>query len=503
MMKIFKTIPVFFIFFIPSFAFSQQEKLKEIDVLLRNADYYVYVDFLKSMHYAKKASLKAEAINNSEKKAESYYYLARSFVFFKRHEESFFYIEKGMREPATNKNAFLKASFMDLKCINYSRLYLADQQIRELEKILSLLTPRNDPNSKIFLANVYMEIADHYTDANNLHLANIYSNKSIRSIETISDGDYIKTNRINKRKAFIYYYKAVILFSENKLDSTRYYMEKAYVQAISDHHVDISPFLALYGDYYFKKKDYHKALQYYLNVMQNKKKFKEHSADINKKISRVYGLLGDDRNEKLYLEKSSNDLLVDQSNNKNDIQIAIKSILKEEDHSNPNKENRKNLITILLSFTFVVILIYIGIKIHRTNQTRELNKKNNCLKDQSKIIYENEQRIEVLEQKLNDSFLELIEMAKKNNPQFWTRFQEVYPDFRENLVSLNSSMKTSELTLCAYIYFGFTSKEIGEYTFKSAKTIDNNRYNLRKKLQIPSEVDFSMWLKNMIKAQDK
>lgn len=499
MMKIFKIITFLLILSTPALTFSQRAELNDIDLLLKNADHYVYIDFFKSMDYAKRASLKAEAINDSEKKAESYYYLARSLVFFKRHKESLFYIEKGMREPATNNNALLKASFMELKCINYSRLYLADQQIKEYKDILPLLTSRKDLNSLVLLANVYMGIADCYTDTNNLKLANIYSNQSIRSIEMISDRDYTRIKKIYRQKAYIYYYKAVILFNENKLDSTRYFMEKAYSNAISDHHVYLSPYLALYGDYYFKKKEYEKALQYYLSVMRNKKKIKESSADINRKISKVYGLLGDHQKEKLYLEKSSDDLLADQNNNTRDIQITIKSILREEDQSKSIRENKNNLLIILLIITLALTCIYITIQFYKTNQKRELNKNNTHLKKQSKIISEKEQKIEVLEKKLNDSFSELIEMAKNNSPQFWTRFQEVYPDFRKNLVSLNPGMKTSELTLCAYIYFGFTSKEIGEYTFKSSKTIDNNRYNLRKKLLIPSDADFSIWLKNMTK----
>ncbi|MCX8530765.1 helix-turn-helix transcriptional regulator [Chryseobacterium luquanense] len=93
-------------------------------------------------------------------------------------------------------------------------------------------------------------------------------------------------------------------------------------------------------------------------------------------------------------------------------------------------------------------------------------------------------------------------MAKKKDPLFLTRFKEIYPDLHENLITYRPNLKTSELTLCAYLYFGFTSKEIANYTFRSIKTIDNNRHNLRKKLDLTSEIDLCVWLKKMADRQD-
>ena len=87
-------------------------------------------------------------------------------------------------------------------------------------------------------------------------------------------------------------------------------------------------------------------------------------------------------------------------------------------------------------------------------------------------------------------------MAKNNHPNFYTRFQEIYPDFQEKLLSINPNLQNSELVLLAYIYLNFETKEIAAYTFKSEKTIYNRRYNLRKKLNISSLEDLCIWLKS-------
>lgn len=50
------------------------------------------------------------------------------------------------------------------------------------------------------------------------------------------------------------------------------------------------------------------------------------------------------------------------------------------------------------------------------------------------------------------------------------------------------------MKLCAYLYLGFTTKEIAAYTFKAIKTIENNRYHLRKRLGLSPGLDITLSL---------
>ncbi|PWN58322.1 hypothetical protein C1634_022460 [Chryseobacterium viscerum] len=59
-------------------------------------------------------------------------------------------------------------------------------------------------------------------------------------------------------------------------------------------------------------------------------------------------------------------------------------------------------------------------------------------------------------------------------------------------------MKVSELTLRAYLYLGFSSKEISEFTFRAYKTIENNRRSIRKRLAVDSTLDVSLLLQGNI-----
>ena len=86
-------------------------------------------------------------------------------------------------------------------------------------------------------------------------------------------------------------------------------------------------------------------------------------------------------------------------------------------------------------------------------------------------------------------------MAITNNPLFLTKFLETYPVFQKNLIQINPNLQNSELTLLAYIYLDFSTKEIADFTFKSGRTIQNRKHHLRKKLGISSTEDLYIWIK--------
>lgn len=127
----------------------------------------------------------------------------------------------------------------------------------------------------------------------------------------------------------------------------------------------------------------------------------------------------------------------------------------------------------------------------------ELKRLNQKIDDAFKELDEKEKETQKLVQKVNDSFDELILLAKSNHPNFYTRFKELYPELHHKLVDINPELRISELTLCAYIYLDFSAKEIAKFTFKSSRTIQTRKSDLRKKLGIVSEIDLHVWMKDL------
>ena len=114
----------FFIIFllISNILFSQKEQIKEIDHLLALSQKYSNINNQKSLEYAEKASIIAEKINNSEKKAYSYVYIAKRLVFMSKPKESLEYLEKSIDEYYTDSDALLQAMIKEMQAYNYSDL---------------------------------------------------------------------------------------------------------------------------------------------------------------------------------------------------------------------------------------------------------------------------------------------------------------------------------------------------------------------------------------------
>lgn len=111
------------------------------------------------------------------------------------------------------------------------------------------------------------------------------------------------------------------------------------------------------------------------------------------------------------------------------------------------------------------------------------------------FLSKTEKKSELLEQKINNAFSEVIELAKNNDSTFFKRFSEVYPEFVSELIQAHPDLVNSELALCAMVFLNFSSKEIAQYTFVEHRSAQTRRSRLRKKLQLPAKADLYQYLK--------
>ncbi len=111
------------------------------------------------------------------------------------------------------------------------------------------------------------------------------------------------------------------------------------------------------------------------------------------------------------------------------------------------------------------------------------------LKKQQKIKKNGEDNYE----KLN----EIIQLAINDNPVFYIQFKEVYPEFIGTLKSKAPSLVLSELKCCALLKLNFSTKEIARFTNSTVRAIEQRKYRIRKKLDIPSDEDMNIWMMNL------
>lgn len=89
---------------------------------------------------------------------------------------------------------------------------------------------------------------------------------------------------------------------------------------------------------------------------------------------------------------------------------------------------------------------------------------------------------------------ELVQVAFKNHAGFTIKFKELFPFFTQKIEILCYSLVPTEFEVIALLKLNLTTKEIAQVTGSSVRAIESKKYRIRKKLNIPSDVDMSIFL---------
>ena len=77
---------------------------------------------------------------------------------------------------------------------------------------------------------------------------------------------------------------------------------------------------------------------------------------------------------------------------------------------------------------------------------------------------------------------------------FQIEFSMAFPDFIQKITKLNSNVSASDIKLCCYIKLGMKTKEIAKFSGLSVRAIENQRYRLRKKINILSGTSLDSYI---------
>ena len=116
------------------------------------------------------------------------------------------------------------------------------------------------------------------------------------------------------------------------------------------------------------------------------------------------------------------------------------------------------------------------------NQIKTLEK-NNDSKESSELISKNIKRS-----------IDNIINSEKSFESFEKQFTDVFPSFFKNLIKKHGRLTSTDLRLCAYLRMNQNSSEIAQITGASIRTIESQRYRLRKKLNLKPENDIINYL---------
>ncbi|WP_312769038.1 hypothetical protein [Epilithonimonas sp.] len=497
---------LYLFFCIPNLLFSQneQKKIKEIEILL-DSSYIKTLEYNlpKSIEYAQKALKISEQRKYSRGIAIGNFRIGQCLAELNIFRQGLEYLDKSRKENETLKDQALNFEIRRIRGRIYGNMKLFNNAIAENRKAMNIVPDltKTETEKKLARALINENLSLIYDSMEKSDSVFHYLKESRLILETLDTQKYLP-NIINNYVEFGNYYISI----DNPKDA-RAFLTKAIKIAKGHNYPFLSYTFKSYGDLMMYNKENDSAIIYYKKALEisEQTKLKSEIPSIYQKISNAYHLLGNRPLEEKYKLKS----LELQNNLKSEMlsasNLIINSVLSDQKAEFTKKDTKTNRIIIALAI--VIVSLSIGSWRLYSRKRKKLKHLENTSSQKEEILTQQKEEITLrykedtknLEQKLNRSLDDIFAMAKSNNPEFFTRFQETYPEVIDAILSINNKLRISELTLCAYFFLGFTTKEIALYTFKSINTVRNRRQNLRNKLQIPADEDLELWFKRLSK----
>ncbi|WP_133121668.1 hypothetical protein [Chryseobacterium sp. PMSZPI] len=307
-----------------------------------------------------------------------------------------------------------------------------DSTLAYLRESLRWYEKMKDKEKKeVPLFSLYSNMGRYFSDVNQLDSALFYSQKAMRL--SILRKDTANLGFISSNIG-LFYYKG------NKQDSALFYLK----QALSMTQLSTRP-------YQLK--------------------------DIYDNLALVYEKQKDYKSSLLYRNKYKR--LDDSLRN-----AEKKAVNKESIQTNEKNKQQVNRFYLILGGVLVILLIIISYATRYFKRYQKERKE----KQQKEVM------ISSLEDKVNDAFEEVVQLAKSDDPAFLSRFKEIYPEFYKKLSETYPFLTSGQLKFCALLRLNFSTKEIAHYNHLTIRGIETKKNRLRKQLNIPSDEDLNNWM---------
>ncbi|WP_318845393.1 helix-turn-helix transcriptional regulator [Chryseobacterium sp. JV558] len=401
-------------------------------------------------------------------------------------KKSFYYTDKVEKEGLINSDTDFEVIFyLHLqRSLLYQKL---GERVTSLKQLDEMYDDVMETNNAYFIYLINWQYAGIYNETNKKELA-LKHYKTAYKYSKIYRENKDNRYRIDKNRLSNSYktspYLGGMYLELNKPDSAKIYIEEAIQNEKKIDEIGIRYITSYFAARYFKSIKKIPEAQHYLwickNIANNYYKSENYQKSAATELKNLYESTG----QKDSIAYYSNWLLDIESSNSRQNQTLNDHVDKQNELENTNRKKETKGLFFILSLSIVVCLLFIFLFLYyyRKHKSKNLDK------------------IDVPHQlPVQESiFKEVIELAKENNPEFLTRFNEYYPRFSEELLKV-FPLKISEIRFCAYIYLNFSTKEIADYTFTSVRTVQTKKYNLRKKLNIPSDMDIYIWFSKLLK----
>lgn len=456
------------------------QKTQEIDSLLSlSYQGVVSVDAEASLDYALQALSASEQIGFSEGKSKACFYVGQALFNLGSYENALHYLSLSEKEDYSEQSPLLLSEISRVRGRILGSMELHAEAISEFKNgLVHIQHVEGKQNQQYLTSLAYDNLTNMYKISGQTDSVLVYILKNAALLRTM-DESLMFRSWVN-----LYTNWGENYASHEKYDSAIFYFNESLRMAEKYDYPYTSMVYRCWGDAEFKRQNNDASMMYYRKALHGLKntKLKNELATVYKKIEQVYSEQSIADSANWYREKAvllENEILTDKNAA---LELAFHQILEREIKEKEVK--RKWLVTILiLCFSWLLIavsVVYVLLLRKKSSLLEAKNLETLSLKD-----------------KLNDAFDEVLMLARKNDPAFLTRFQEVYPDFSRNLLTKHPDIVSTEFSFCAMIFLNLSSKEIAQYTFIEHRSVQTKKTRLRKKLGVSPGVDLYHYLQSL------
>lgn len=347
----------------------------------------------------------------------------------------------------------------------YSINKFHDKAIHYLNTAYDIVQKDRSKSKKIFYAksNILNSYSNIYLDINQPRKAAKKILEEINSAKQLTDA--------NEYAGFQYlnYSNLANIYVQYNIDSADYYVRKSMKikpDGLSNDKPMVSNYTVL-GEVMKSKGDFENAISNFHKALSISKK---NGIELNK--INIYRAL-----QEIYIKKKNKDSADYYQQKLKQLDLNIlqskynslqKVIEKEKIEENENSSQK----LILFGMAFIILMGVFGFFMYRFQRK---NKKDTDLN-------------------LQETYNQLINLIKNKDESFMFAFENVFPQFSGKLLNINSDLQQSEIEFCALLKLKLTTKEIAQYTFIETRTVQNKKYRLRKKLEIPANEDIYQFI---------
>jgi len=181
--------------------------------------------------------------------------------------------------------------------------------------------------------------------------------------------------------------------------------------------------------------------------------------------------------------------------------------------SNRNRTYLLILITIL-ALLIIVAILWIYVRNLRSKEelkkeidernkelmsfTMQTAKKNEAIKKLKETLIKAKEENSLAEERDIHYLIKEVEQTEDQWQEFRMRFEKIQPDFFKNLEAKYKLTETDR-RICALIKLNVTTQEVANMLNITTESVNKARYRLRKKLDLPKEIDLNTFIRDFFK----